>query len=150
MALFTIGYERASFDGLAVTLVEAGVTLLVDVRAQPHSRRREFAFKHLGPALAAHGIRYESRPELGTPAAGREAAKRGELETFARVFAAQLDTPEARAALERLQALARDAHVCLLCYERAPSRCHRSLICERLQAEADIETTDLFPPVMTR
>lgn len=146
LTLFTIGYERASFAGLAETLVAAGVTLLVDVRAQPHSRRREFAFKHLGPGLAEYGIRYESRPALGTPAAGREAAKRGDRETFARVFEAQLATPEARAALAELLDLSRRETVCLMCYKREPSQCHRTLICERLQADADIEIRDLYPP----
>lgn len=147
MVLFTIGYERASFAGFAETLVDAGVTRLVDVRAQPHSRRREFALKHLGPGLADRGIRYESRPELGTPEAGREAAKRGDLATFARVFEAQLATPAARAALERLLSLARGERVCLMCYERDPARCHRTLIGERLKADADIEIRDLFPPL---
>lgn len=150
MVLFTIGYERAAFDGFAQTLAGAGVTLLVDVRAQPHSRRREFAFKHLGPGLAEYGIRYESWPELGTPADGREAAKRGELERFGHIFAQQLETPEARAALERLRALAGEERVCLMCYEREPSRCHRTLICERLRADEDIEVEDLFPPAMGR
>lgn len=147
MTLFTIGYERASFAGFARTLVDAGVTVLVDVRARPHSRRREFAWKHLGPGLAEYGIRYESRPELGTPETGREAAKRGDLETFAQVFDMQLATPAARATLERLLSLARSERVCLMCYERDPVRCHRMLIGARLKADADIEIRDLFPPL---
>lgn len=144
MSLFTIGYERASFDAFATTLADAGVCVLVDVRAQPHSRRREFAFKHLGPALDAHGIRYESWPELGTPAAGREAAKRGELETFARIFEAQLATPEARDALERLCALSRRERVCLMCYERDPRRCHRSIVAERVTAMSGDDVQHLY------
>lgn len=145
--MFTIGYERSSFDAFAETLVSAGVEVLVDVRAQPHSRRREFAFKHLGPGLAEYGIRYESWPVLGTPEAGREATKQGDFETFHRVFEAHLGTDEVRAALDRLAALARDESVCLMCYEREPERCHRLLIGERLQVEAGVEVRDLFPPV---
>lgn len=147
MVLFTIGYERVSLAAFARTLVDAGVTVLVDVRAQPHSRRREFARKHLGPGLADYGIRYESRPELGTPQAGREAAKRGDMETFGHVFEAQLSTPEAQAALEKLLVLMRNENVCLMCYERDPEQCHRTLICERLRHEANVGVRDLFPPV---
>lgn len=147
--MFTIGYERASFAAVASMLAEAGVGVLVDVRAQPHSRRREFAFKHLGPGLAGYGIRYESWPVLGTPDAGREAAKRGDFETFHRVFETHLATDEVRAALEQLVVLCRDESVCLMCYEREPTRCHRLLIGERLTREHGVEVRDLFPPVGT-
>lgn len=147
MILFTIGYERASFAGFAETLVDAGVSLLIDVRAQPHSRRREFALKHLGPGLAGYGIRYESWPVLGTPEAGRAAARRGDMETFGHVFEAQLSMPQARAALDKLLALAQNESVCLMCYERDPARCHRTLICERLREQGNVDTRDLFPPV---
>jgi len=147
MVIFTIGYERSSLAGVAETLASARVDVLVDVRARPHSRRREFAFKHLGPGLAACGIRYESWPLLGTPEAGREAAKGGDFETFHRVFEAHLASDEVCAALDRLAALACDERVCLMCYEREPERCHRLLIGERLKAQAEVEVRDLFPPV---
>lgn len=147
MVIFTIGYERSSLADFAETLVSAGVDVLVDVRAQPHSRRLEFAFKHLGPGLAGYGIRYESWPVLGTPEAGRVAAKRGDLEGFHRIFEAHLGTDEVRAALDRLVALSRDERVCLMCYEREPERCHRLLIGERLKVEVGVEVRDLLPPV---
>lgn len=141
----TIGYERAAFADFAATLVEAGVTSLIDVRAAPHSRRREFAFKHLGPGLAEYGIRYESWPELGTPEAGRAAAKGGDMAAFHRFFTDQLGTPEARAALDALLERAAGETPCLMCYERDPARCHRSLIGERLLAERpDLDIRDLF------
>lgn len=147
MVLFTIGYERASFAGFAETLVDAGVDLLIDVRARPHSRRREFARKHLGAGLDGYGIRYESWPELGTPVAGREAAKRRDLETFSAIFHEQLSTPESRAALDKLIMLSQGGNVCLMCYEREPSQCHRTLICERLKEQRNVEIHDLFPPL---
>lgn len=144
--VFTIGYERTTFEDFARTLVEAGVSVVIDVRARPHSRRREFAYKHLGPGLAEYGIRYESWPALGTPAAGREAAKRGDMETFARVFETQLAATEARDALVALGELAEQEVPCLLCYERDPAQCHRTLVGARLQEQAGVEIRDLLPP----
>ena len=144
--VFTIGYERTTFEGFARTLAEAGVSVVIDVRARPHSRRREFAYKHLGPGLAEYGIRYESWPELGTPAEGRDAAKRGDMATFGRIFEAQLATPEARKALIALGQLAERETPCLLCYERDPAQCHRTLIGARMQEEAEITIHDLVPP----
>lgn len=144
MRICTIGYERAGFADFAAALVDAGVTSVIDVRAAPHSRRREFAFKHLGPGLAEYGIRYESWPELGTPAQGRAAAKRGDMAAFARIFEEQLATTVARAALDALAGRLAGEMPCLMCYEQDPAHCHRTLIVERLRERADFEVRDLF------
>lgn len=144
MRICTIGYERAPFPDFAATLVDAGVTSIIDVRAAPHSRRREFAFKHLGPELAEYGIDYESWPELGTPAEGRSAAKRGDMAGFARIFEEQLARGAAQTALDALLERMAVERPCLMCYERDPAHCHRTLIVERLRARADVDVRDLF------
>lgn len=144
MRICTIGYERAAFADFAAALVGAGVTSVIDVRAQPHSRRREFAFKHLGPGLAEFGIGYESWPELGTPAEGRAAAKRGDMAVFGRIFEEQLATGPAEAALDALVERMVGETPCLMCYERDPAQCHRTLVVERLRQRADFEVRDLF------
>ncbi len=142
--LFTIGYEKSGFPAFARILREAGVTRLIDVRAQPHSRRREFAYKHLGPALADHGIGYESWPVLGAPETARDAARQGDTATFNRLYEAHLDTAPAEQALNRLIELARTESPCMMCYERDPRQCHRLLIGERVQAMVDVTVRDLF------
>ena len=136
MMLFTIGYEKSTFPDLAQALCAAGVTRLIDVRASPHSRRREFAYKHLGPGLQAHGLAYESWPELGAPEPAREAAKQGDAAAFFRLYEAQLDTGEGRQALAKLAQLAMNESPCVMCYERDPAQCHRMLIAERLESIA--------------
>lgn len=143
--LFTIGYEKSSFAAVADALRQAGTTRLIDVRAQPHSRRREFAYKHLGPALAEYGIAYESWPVLGAPETAREAAKEGDTVTFTRLYEAHLDTGAAQRALNDLIELARTESPCMMCYERDPRHCHRLLIGQRVQAVSDLEIQDLFP-----
>lgn len=143
--LFTIGYEKSSFAAVAELLRQAGVTRLIDVRAQPHSRRREFAYKHLGPGLAEYGIGYESWPVLGAPEMAREAAKDGDTVAFNRLYEAHLDTEAAQRALSDLVELARTESPCMMCYERDPRQCHRLLIGQRVQAVSDLEIQDLFP-----
>jgi uncharacterized protein (DUF488 family) len=140
----TIGYERASFPDFAATLAGAGVTTVIDVRAAPHSRRREFAFKHLGPQLAGYGIGYESWPALGTPEAGRAAAKRGDVASFGRIFEVQLASDAGQAALDALVERMPRETLCLMCYERDPAQCHRTLIVERLRERVDTEVFDLM------
>ncbi len=66
-AMFTIGYQGASLERLVETLAAADVSLLVDTRETPTSRRPEFRRKSLDAALAVAGIRYLSVPALGAP-----------------------------------------------------------------------------------
>ena len=144
MRLCTIGYERAAFADFAAALVAAGVTTVIDVRAEPHSRRREFALKHLGPELAAYGVGYESWPELGTPAAGRAAAKRGDMAAFARIFDDQLASDRAQCALDALLPHMMDGTPCLMCYERDPGHCHRTWVAKRLTTRGDFDIHNLY------
>ncbi|WP_270934451.1 DUF488 domain-containing protein [Falsiroseomonas oryzae] len=128
----TIGYEGATPDRLVAALREAGVTTLVDVRALANSRRPGFAKRALSAALEEAGIGYRHLPALGTPAAGRQAARSGRPEAMRRIFAAHLAGTEPQAALAELGALARLEPVCLLCLEADPAQCHRTLVAEAL------------------
>jgi uncharacterized protein (DUF488 family) len=128
----TIGYEGATPDRLVAALKEAGVATLVDVRAIANSRRPGFAKRALSAAMAEAGIGYVHLPALGTPAAGRQAARSGKPEVMRRLFAAHLTGTEAQAALAELGDRARREHVCLLCLEADPRHCHRTLVAEAL------------------
>jgi uncharacterized protein (DUF488 family) len=77
LKLFTIGYEGATMGEFLAALQAAGVERLIDVRAVPNSRRPGFSKTPLRNALAEVGIEYVHLRALGTPAAGREAAREG-------------------------------------------------------------------------
>ncbi len=141
-ALFTIGYEGADPDRFVAALASAGVETLVDVRAVALSRKRGFSKSALRANLLAGGIGYEHLVALGTPKAGREAARAGDAEGLRRVYEGQIATPEAQDALARLVAMAGERPVCLMCFERDPALCHRTLIAERLMASG-FECVDL-------
>lgn len=130
--LFTIGYETGGQADLLASLREAGVKTLIDVREIANSRRAGFAKKALSSALADAGIGYVHLRALGTPKAGREANKRGDMTTFHRIVAASLERPEAGLALAEAGDLAAAAPACLLCLEADPARCHRTAIADRL------------------
>jgi uncharacterized protein (DUF488 family) len=66
--LYTIGYERLLPEQLLAELQAAGVRRLIDVRFRPQSRRPGMSKTRLGERLAEHGIAYEHRRSLGTPA----------------------------------------------------------------------------------
>jgi len=140
--IFTIGYEGATQKELIAALRQAGVQRVIDVRAVPNSRKPGFSKNVLAAGLAESGIDYVHLKALGTPPAGREAARKGDWETMNRIYAEQLETPEAGAEAARMIALAEETPTALLCFERDPAQCHRTPLREK--AMPDWETVDLF------
>ncbi|PVX31060.1 DUF488 domain-containing protein [Sphingomonas pokkalii] len=128
MKIFTIGYEGTTMAEFLATLQGAGVTRIIDVRALPLSRRPGFSKSTLAASLAEAGIDYVHLKALGTPKRGRDAAKRGDVATLRAVYDLQLGLPEAQAAAGRMRALAAERPSALLCYERDPCHCHRTLL----------------------
>ena len=116
---------------------------VIDVRALPLSRRPGFSKTPLRLALEEEGIGYVHLRALGTPADGREAARKGRTAEMERIYAGQLALPEAMAAAAQLGALVRDKPSALLCYERHPEGCHRSMLIR--EALPDVEVEHLFP-----
>lgn len=144
--IFTIGYEQATQAAVVAALRGAGVEVLADVRYLPLSRRPGFSKSSLRAAVEEAGIEYRHLRDLGTPAEGRAAARRGDHATLARVYAGQLELPEALKQMAELRALAEAKRVCLLCYERDAAVCHRSLLFDALLA--DFERIDLEPTLV--
>lgn len=144
--LWTIGYAQATPATLVAALGAAGVELVVDVRAVPASRRPGFAKGSLSATLEAAGIGYRHLKALGTPAAGREAARSGRVAEMHEIFRTHLAGLEAQAALAELEELVRRGRrVCLLCLEADPAHCHRSLVADALAARLDLEVRHLQP-----
>lgn len=141
--LFTIGYEGKTQDEFLAELADAGVELLIDVRAVAASRRPGFSKTALASALGEHGIDYLHLRPLGTPAAGREAARRGRIAEMRVIYADQLETPEATLAFEQALAAALERPSALLCYEKAAPCCHRAMIAERMAARAGFAVHDI-------
>jgi uncharacterized protein (DUF488 family) len=140
--IFTIGYEKVTQAELIDALQSAGVARVIDVRALPLSRRPGFSKTALAGGLAEAGIDYVHLRALGTPAEGREAARKGRHADLARIYAAQLELPEAIAQAAKMRDLAAEAPSALLCYEREPAGCHRSLLLLAIAPEAEV--VDLY------
>ncbi|GLR47697.1 DUF488 domain-containing protein [Sphingomonas astaxanthinifaciens] len=139
MKLFTIGYEATTQGDFLAALKRAGVTRVIDIRALPLSRRPGFSKTPLRNALAEEGIGYVHLKALGTPAAGREAARKGRVAELEEIYAGQLALPEAMVQAEELKGLVEEKPSALLCYEREPAGCHRSLLIREVLPDADVE-----------
>lgn len=132
----TIGHSTRPLEAFLELLRSHGVTVLVDVRIAPGSRRYpHFGKDTLGPALAAHGIRYIHASDLGGRRRGRPDSRHvGWRNASFRAYADHMGRPEFRRALEEVIALAREETVALMCAEAVPWRCHRQLIADALLA----------------
>jgi uncharacterized protein (DUF488 family) len=142
MRLFTIGYEGVTPGEFTAALQAAGVERVIDIRALPNSRRPGFSKTPLRNALAEAGIDYVHLRALGTPADGRAAARAGRQSDLERIYAGQLELPEAMAESAQMLSLAADKPSALLCYERDPAQCHRSLLIAAVAGDAEV--VDLF------
>lgn len=143
MKIFTIGYEGTTMDDFLATLKGAGVERVIDVRALPLSRRPGFSKNTLAATLADNGIGYVHLKALGTPKAGRDAAKKGDWRTMEQVYAGQLHSPEAQIQAEELRTLALEAPSAVLCFEHDPRHCHRTMLLR--EEGAGFEVVDLLP-----
>ena len=148
------------FDGPAFirALQEAQVGLVLDVRQRRGVRGSQYAWanaKRLQAALAEAGIGYSHLPELAPTTEMRqlqyeEDARKGEGKRSRTELApgyVERYTEEIldRVDLEPIVKFVGSSRAALLCVERDPEACHRSLIAKRLESNFNFEVTHLKP-----
>ncbi len=142
--LFTIGYEQTPSKAVLDELEQAGVKLLVDVRAVAASRRPGFSKNQLAAGLDERGISYLHLRGLGTPKDGREAVRSGRFDALHKIYARHLKTPQASEEMDELATLVGKAGpVCILCYERDHKNCHRRYIAEVIEERDGVAVENL-------
>ncbi len=141
--LFTIGYERATQADLIARLKAAGVKVVIDVRAIAASRRAGFSKTVLAASLAAEDIDYVHLRALGTPKAGRDAARKGRIAEMRDIFEGHLAEPDAQVQLAHAEQIAAGRPAALLCFEADACGCHRAIVAERLGEKRAFEVVDL-------
>jgi uncharacterized protein (DUF488 family) len=155
MQIRTIGHSTRNIDDFISLLEGHGISLLVDVRTFPGSKRYpQFNKEALAASLKAQGIRYKHLPQLG----GRRKPKPDSRNTAwrnasFRGYADYMETEEFRKGIERLLDLANEVgETAIMCAEAVWWRCHRSLISDYLKARGievihilDANKTELHP-----
>jgi uncharacterized protein (DUF488 family) len=150
------GFSQATF---LAALEAAGVRLLLDVRQRRGVRGSDYAWansRRLQAALHDAGIAYRHLPELAPTTELRRlqyaederqgVGKRSRVELAPeyreRYTHEILDQADLAPVVESLPTRAATA---LLCVERDPDACHRSLIADRLAAEHGVSIRHLKP-----
>jgi uncharacterized protein (DUF488 family) len=135
------------------------VGLLIDVRQRRGVRGSEYAWANsarLQAALAEAGVEYRHHRELAPTTELRQLQYREDERLGVGKRSRSQLAPEYRdryltEILDQVdlapivEGLPRDAASALLCVERDPEACHRSLIADRLAAEHGVRVTHLRP-----
>lgn len=158
-AIATIGVYGFDREAFLATLAGAGVDLVLDVRQRRGVRGSEYAWanaRRLQDALKGAGIGYSHLKELAPTTELRQAqyradTKRGEGKRSRTVLAPEYASGYTEQILDRadLAPIVRwigGSKAALLCVERDPEACHRSLIAARLQRDWGFSVEDLRPP----
>jgi uncharacterized protein (DUF488 family) len=132
--LYSVGHGNRTIQGLFGLLKEAGVNTLVDVRALPRSRHNpQFNDDALRLACDKTGIAYHwAGRQLGGMRSTRPDSPHAALDDDRRGFADYMDTEAFQKGAYQLQQLAARGVCVMLCAERDPIHCHRSLIADYL------------------
>jgi uncharacterized protein (DUF488 family) len=130
MRLYTIGHSNHTPERFAELLHETGVTALVDVRSQPYSRyATSFNHEELARRLADQGIVHVYLGDRlgGRPSDPRFYDCRGYV-----LYGEMAASGPFLAGIERLERLASERTVAVMCGEEDPAECHRHVLIARV------------------
>jgi uncharacterized protein (DUF488 family) len=126
LAVYTIGYHRSSVDLFANRLLREGIRQIVDVRANPVSRKYGFAGSSLRAICRKIGLGYQHFPRLGIPSSKRKgvlgAAAFRELFSYYELHTLATNTSD----VAEVSRLVQRVPAVLLCAEQSAADCHRS------------------------
>jgi hypothetical protein len=142
-AVYTIGYEERSVDGFFNKLLRVGIRVILDVRANPISRKYGFAKKSLGAISGKLGLIYEHWPQLGISSEKRQGVQTPA--EFKQLFGYydRVILPEVNDDVTRMAEQIKQAPSVLVCMERQAPDCHRSRLAKVLSAASGLSVVDL-------
>jgi uncharacterized protein (DUF488 family) len=125
--ILTFGYEGLSVDTFIARLRSADVETVVDVRANPISRKPGLSKNALARNLATVNIRYVHAIEMGCPKAVRDRYKSdGDWAAYTRAFLDYI--AHQKAPVANVASIAKQSRSCLICFEADFNFCHRTFV----------------------
>lgn len=126
--IYTVGHSNHPLAHFLGLLQRPGVTLLADVRSTPYSRfNPQFRRDALTAVLAEHGIEYLFLgEELGARSKDPSCYEDGRV-SYRKLAATDLF----RQGIERLLSAAETHKVAIMCAEKDPLDCHRTILVAR-------------------
>lgn len=133
--VFTIGHSTHSIEAFIALLKQHGITALADVRSAPYSRYNpHFNKDALEKALKAAGIKYVFLGrELGARSEDRSCYQNGRVR-----YPLLARTALFHQGIERVVSGSKDFRIALMCAEKEPLECHRTLLVSRALDEMGV------------
>ncbi|MDP3479438.1 MAG: DUF488 domain-containing protein [Desulfoprunum sp.] len=131
--LFTIGYSPHILDSFLRVLKKINITAVADVRSSPYSQfKPEFNKEQLAEFLNSHGIAYVFLGDYcGARVEDPSCYVNGKVD-YARVA----ENPKFKEGLKRIKNGMEKFRITLMCAEKDPITCHRTiLICRNLASK---------------
>ncbi|MFO7563485.1 MAG: DUF488 family protein [Enhygromyxa sp.] len=124
-AVYTVGYEGRTIDGLLDHSLRAGMRRLIDVRKNAMSRKYGFGGRTIARLCADVDIEYVHVPAVGIPSSMR--TDLSTQATYDRLFDLyeKKILPGATEAIEAVAVLCAEKASALMCFEASSCQCHR-------------------------
>jgi uncharacterized protein (DUF488 family) len=139
--VFTVGHSTHSFETLVELLKRHGITAVADVRSAPFSKfNPQFNKNVLERDLKLQGIKYVFLGrELGARSGDPACYENGRVQ-----YARLARTSEFKLGIERVIRGAQEHRIALMCAERDPLECHRTLLVARALDEQGVNVSHIL------
>jgi uncharacterized protein (DUF488 family) len=140
--IYTIGHSNHPIERLVQLLRRHDIEALADVRSTPYSRfNPQFNRERLQASLAANGIRYVFLgEELGARSKDAACYDEGGRVSYAKLAA----TESFRRGIQRLRTGMQQHRIAIMCAEREPLECHRTILVARELEKIGIPVTHIL------
>lgn len=139
--VFTIGHSTHPIGTFIGLLKASGITAVSDVRSKPYSRMNpQFNREDLKEALSAAGVKYVFLgKELGARSEDPNCYRNGQVQ-----YDLLAKTELFREGLKRVLAGARKYRIALVCAEKEPLDCHRTILVARRLVEQGVQVSHIL------
>ena len=140
--IHTVGHSNHPIERFLALLQPHGITVVADVRSTPYSRfNPQFRREKLQAALAEVGIQYLFLgEELGARSQDPACYDAEGRVSYARLAG----TPLFRRGISRLKAAMAEHRISLMCAEREPLDCHRTILVARELVRDGVPVTHIL------
>lgn len=142
LRIYTAGYEGRTIEGLLNVLLRAGISHLIDIRANPVARRYGFHKATLEHVSQAVGIQYTPMPDLGIPSPYRVALRtHADYGRLLRWYAESLR--DSAGAVDEAIDLILAAPSVMLCKEADSNYCHRRVLAVHIEQRTGLQIVEV-------
>ncbi len=138
-AVYTAGYEGKSVDAFFNYLLKNGIRLIIDVRANPVSRRYGFSKRQFSEIARRLGLDYRHMPDLGIPSKYR--VDLSDFDSYQRLLKKyeQEMIPKLGDEIDEVGKLMEETPAVLVCVEKDVRCCHRSRLADAVSRKTGLE-----------